>query len=362
MRIAILGSRGIPASYGGFETFADVLSRQLVKRGYSVDVFCEKRTNNKPTIYDGVHLRYINSPNLGSLTTIWYDIKCLFKSSFSKYNIVYMLGYGSSIFCFLPRLSGSKVWINMDGLEWKREKWNTFGKTYLKMMEYIATKTADLLVADSNGIKEYLINKYDDVPIEMISYGSEIINQCSSNKIKLYELEKYKYYLVVCRLEPENYVREIIEGFVQSHSRNKLVIVGNHRISTKYVKNLLKYDSNRVKFLGTIYDQSKLKELRYHCFAYIHGHSVGGTNPSLLEAMAAGNRIIAQDNIFNREVGQDATQYFSCNDDLANIINTMETDYQHNREYSKNTQNIIRKRYNWDVILSQYEELIKNSV
>ena len=183
----------------------------------------------------------------------------------------------------------------MDGLEWRRTKWSTFAKIYLRAMEFLAAKWATILVADAEGIADYLKNKYGHPDkVIMIPYGAEIIIKTPNlERLTPCGLKAKDYYLVVCRLEPENHVREIIQGFSNTASKRKLVIIGDYQAGTPYTESLTRLKDDRVVFLGSVYDQELLTALRYHCFAYLHGHSVGGTNPSLLEAMACDNFVIA---------------------------------------------------------------------
>ena len=358
-RLAILGTRGIPARYGGFETFAEELAVRLVDHGVEVTVFCEEHENpDALDSYRGVRLVHVKAPAIGPLSTIVFDLKCLWLAR-NTCDVAYMLGYGVGLFCFIPRLSGSEVWINMDGIEWSRSKWNWIAKAWLRFMERAATWTANRLVADAVGIREHLRSRYANLPeVTVIPYGA----YCVEEEPDLHALEEFDlmaggYYLVVCRLEPENHIREILEGFIASNSECPIVIVGDSSAQTKYVRALRKLDDQRIKFIGTIYDQAKLQSLRWHCRAYLHGHSVGGTNPSLLEALGCGNYIIAHENVFNREVAGECADYFSSPAEISQLISSLERREASVKSRSE-IQNRVRENYGWEEVTGSYLKLL----
>ncbi len=357
--IAILGSRGIPASYGGFETFAEELSVRLVQRGHEVTVFCEDTQDYCDKIYKGIRLEYVKTRPLGPLNIVWFDTLCMLKAA-GKHDLILLLGYGAGAFVWVPRFFGTPVWINMDGLEWKRSKWPWYGRLFLRINEWCAVQFSSRVIADSKGIRDYLKRKYgEDITCDMIPYGAEIVEKSpDTTLLHLYTVEPNNYYLVVCRLEPENHVAEIIHGFVASASQKKLIIVGNVDVDTSYVKKLKQTNDHRVHFVGTIYEKNKLHALRYYAFGYFHGHSVGGTNPSLLEALGCGNLVIAHDNPFNREVAAECGRYFTSVSDISEIINSIE--FQSNQDtISDMAQDRIRKIYNWERITDLYEDLFQ---
>jgi glycosyltransferase involved in cell wall biosynthesis len=358
--IAILGCRGIPAKFGGFETFAEQLSIRLVKKGIQVTVFCEKGQTYTRSTFNGVKLKYIKTPMIIGLRSIWFDFASIIKSV-CKYDLILMLGYHSAFSYFIPKLLRKHFWINMDGLEWNRDKWSHIATMYLKIMEFLAKKWSSKLVADSDQITDYLLKKGVHAnKIITIPYGADLVTHHPTKKyINSLGLEGNDYYLVVCRLEPENHILEIIEGFLKCTSKRRLIIVGDSEARTAYVRKLKKYEGNMVRFVGTVYDKKNLESLRFYCFAYLHGHSVGGTNPSLLEAMASGNFVIAHDNPFNREVTNNKAWYFNDADTFTDRIHTLETKgYPEKVKYYFNY--LIEKKYNWDVIAeSYYKEIVK---
>ena len=361
MKLAILGTRGIPARYGGFETFADELSTRLVKRGIDVTVYCIAEGSDQPRQYKGVSLVFLPSPSMGPLTTVLFDLRSLWHAR-KSYDVVYMLGYGAAFFCFLPKLWGAKVWINVDGIEWARAKWNFVAKTYFKLMEYCSVKIADVVVADAVGIKEFLYKRHKAiVPCEVIPYGAPIVElPKEACDLSSWSVEYRKYYLIVCRLEPENHVFEIIKGFAASKAKYPLLVVGNDQAETVYVRSLKTVSDSRIRFVGTVYDQEKLKALRCGSRAYFHGHSVGGTNPSLLEALGCGNLVVAHDNVFNREVAENAGTYFTTANDLSAIIQKIELMSDDECvAVARLAKDRIRAHYTWDKIAEQYAALIE---
>jgi glycosyltransferase involved in cell wall biosynthesis len=318
MEIAILGSRGIPAEFGGFETFAEQLAVRLVKRACRVTVFCEGSQGYQPAEYKGVRLRYVRTPKIAGLRSVWSDLVAM-SMCLRGYDAVYMLGYHTAVGFFLPRMFGVNFFVNMDGLEWRRAKWKRFARAYLKISEWLAMRWSANLVADSGAINDYLSAAYpgNAHKLHTIPYGAEIPAEVAGDVVTEWGLTPCHYDLVVCRLEPENHVLEIIKGHTASDSDRLLVVIGDHQSGSDYVAELRSIAGDGVRFLGTVFDQNKLNAIRQHCRAYLHGHSVGGTNPSLLEAMSCGSCVIAHDNPFNREVLANQGIYFHNAEDVA---------------------------------------------
>ena len=357
-RIAILGTRGIPARYGGFETFAEELAVRLAQRGHEVTVYCEKDTSHcGEANYQGVRLKYITAPSLGPLSIVWFDTCCMLKAV-RCHDVLYLLGYGAGSFTWIPRLLGTPIWMNMDGLEWRRLKWPWYGKLYLRLNEWCAAKFTSVMIADAEGIRRHLRESYGESnTIAMIPYGAELIEIPPDSKyLTSLGLSPKNYYLVVCRLEPENHIREIIEGFNLADTHRELVIVGDIDTDTPYVRELKQLTGSQVRFIGTCYEKPKLRALRYYAYAYFHGHSVGGTNPSLLEAMGCANAVIAHDNRFNREVAADCAKYFTSPAEIPQIVSSLESgpDLETMRAIAKER---IRTIYSWERITDLYEEL-----
>ncbi len=246
----------------------------------------------------------------------------------------------------------------MDGLEWKRKKWNRFARAYLHVMERLATGIADRLIADARAIRDDLRERYSlRVPCDVIPYGCESIYTIPPTEaVTKRQISPKKYYIAVCRFEPENHIREIIDGFVASDTQCDLVLVGDHESASSYVSGLKQKQHSKIRFIGPVYDADELQALRYHCRAYIHGHSVGGTNPSLLEAMGCSNLIIAHDNRFNREVLQDAGLYFLTPQDICSTIGNIDSGSIDVNGLQSSAKSRALRFYNWDRITIAYEQ------
>jgi glycosyltransferase involved in cell wall biosynthesis len=271
-----------------------------------------------------------------------------------------MLGYGAAPFCVIPRLWNTEVWINPDGLEWARAKWGGLAKTYFRLMEWSSIYAANRIIADAEAIQTSLSSRHGRISAcTVIPYGCDVIEEPPAPELlSEWSIEADGYYLVVCRLEPENHVLEILRAFQQSRSNRKLVVVGNHLAGTGYAARLRSVEDPRIQMIGTVYDQAMLTSLRYYSFAYVHGHSVGGTNPSLLEAMGCGNLIFAHDNSFNRETLGPCGLYFANDLELTRVIDRAEQrepELDRLREASKSR---ARANYRWQDIISRYVALL----
>jgi len=321
-------------------------------------VYCEGTSSQKE--HRGMKLVHVQSAEIGPLTTILFDLLCLWRAR-KEFDIVYMLGAGASFFCFLPRLYGADVWINIDGLEWKRPKWSRVGRAYLKLAARFAMLTASQIIADAEAIATVLQEQFGQSSrCTTIAYGADLVATAPPPSVlKRWEIDSGEYYLIVCRLEPENHIREIVAGFLASGSRRILLVIGDHLAKTKYIRDLVQLGNNdRVKFAGPVYDRLQLNALRCHCFAYFHGHSVGGTNPSLLEAMACGSPVIAHDNRFNREVASGAALYFGRAHDIPSLCSRIESDELLRSSLASTGKERVLKYYSWDLIATKYVALI----
>ncbi|OAT85105.1 DUF1972 domain-containing protein [Desulfotomaculum copahuensis] len=363
MDLAIVGSRGIPAHYGGYETFAEELSTRLTDRGYEVCVTCEgygqaKWYNNVNLIYVPIITKIIPR----NLAEVIHDIcAIMYVSIFIRPKIIYLLGYAACYTCIISRCLGIKVWINADGLEWKRRKFGSVGRAIIKALEGIAVKVSNLMIADSKHIQKYLFEEYH-INSSYIPYGAYPVKDIDPNLITKFNTRPKEYYLVVARIEPENNIDVIIDGFVKSNSKKQLIVVGKVQ-NNNYGKMLLCKASDRVHFIGGIYDKNLLNALRLHCFAYFHGHEVGGTNPSLLEALACGNIIIAIDVPFTREVARNAAYFFTDASSLCEVINEVESSYINYPEREELSRDrLIKAGYTWDNVLKCYQILLEKNV
>lgn len=363
MRIAIIGTRGIPASYGGFETFAEEISKNVIKLDSNVKVTVvadkeQKVKNNSLTEIDNVDIIYSKySKNVNPLLFYFDSIKLSLNC-----DIILSCGNGGGYFSFIPKFTKAVFITNPDGLEWKRAKWSPLKRFLIKTMEWFSVKCSDYLVCDSEGITNYVKENYNyKKKIYTIEYGAYINSFISVNNtqvegvLRQYGLQKDSYHLVVSRLEPENNVDIIIDGYQKSTVTFPLVIVGN-LTSTPYVETLIKNESKKIIFLSGIYDKDSLSIVRANALSYLHGHSVGGTNPSLLEAMGSENLCICHDNIFNRKTVGENGLYFKDAEELAVIFSEVE-DTKNSQKFRQMKNSVlasIKEYYNWDVISKKY--------
>lgn len=356
MRLAIIGTRGIPAKYGGFETFAEEISALLVKDGFEVSVQCDNDSYGQNS-FKGVNLFF--SSVAKSDNQLKYYLEGILWSLRNSDVILAASGAGS-IFYFLNLFRRLPIITNPDGLEYKRKKWTFAKRMYLKMSEGLAVRLSDYIIADSDEIKRLLCRSYKaaEKKIRVIEYGSALNTAIDNAVLAKYNLRHNNYYLIVSRLEPENNLQMITDGYRNSKTTSPLIIIGNI-IDNQYVTKLVKNSCpEKIKFLGGIYDRNELNPIRYSCKAYIHGHSVGGTNPSLLEAMGSGNIILAHENEFNREVTAGGQFYFNSSEQVTEGINKIESLTQNEAEkYKKLSISRIKDRYNWEIILRKYEDL-----
>ncbi len=356
MKIGILGTRGIPNQYGGFEQFAEYLAPGLVARGHEVWVYNSSTHPYKESSWQGVNIIHCYDPEnkIGTAGQFVYDFNCIRDARLREFDVVLQLGYTSSSVWgpWLPE--NAVVFTNMDGLEWKRSKYNKLVQKYLIRAEEWAIKTSDVLIADSLGIRDYLQDTYHKHS-EFIAYGAEPLEKKNPEVLNQWQLSADDYYLLVARMEPENHIEVILDGYMQSGVERPFVVIG--RTENTYGKRLVeKYaKAPRVKFLGAIYDMDALNQLRHYCSLYFHGHSVGGTNPSLLEAMACETLIVAHNNPFNRAVLEEDGLYFDDAEGVCNWIREVrsgEMDEKKARNLEK-----IKTQYRWEQIIDRYEQV-----
>lgn len=360
MNIAILGTRGVPNKYGGFEQFAEYLSIGLVKKGHKVTVYNPHFHEFQDNSYQGVDIIHKYSPEdrIGSAANFIYDYLCLKDALKKDFDIILECGYQSvAISYFITPIRKSCVVTNMDGMEWQRGKWSKAVKKLTKIFEEWGARKSHALVSDNEGIRKYLLKEYE-IDSTMIPYGAEIFTEPNIETISAYSIKKNNYYLCIARLEPENNIEMILDGYLKAKTDVPFLVVGNY--STAYGEVLKKkYAKSSIIFVGGIYDNETINNLRYFSLAYFHGHSVGGTNPSLLEAMACSCLVVAHDNEFNKSVLKENGVYFSKESDVAEII--AHADYNKEKYIEKNLDQ-IRTTYSWDTIINQYEIFFKELI
>lgn len=350
--------------HGGFETFAEYLSLYLVNRGWDVTVYCQldkSKTNLKTydeDVWCGVRRIFIPVHGDGAFGTIVFDFLSIIHVIRNRSKIVLTLGYNTAIFNLLLLIFGIVNIINMDGLEWKRSKWSILHKIYLYINERIGCLVGTVLVADHPEIQRHLESRVRAEKICMIPYGARQISGSVVAPISKLNLSQDEYIVLIARPEPENSILEIVQAFSRSTRNVKLVLLGNFNSSNKYHSSVVSAASNEVIFLGAIYDKVMLDSLRSNALFYIHGHTVGGTNPSLVEALGASQATIAHDNKFNRWVAGDSAFYFQSVDDCARIFDQFLL--RKDLVDAKRIKALERftELFTWDIVLSQYERLL----
>ncbi len=318
-KLLILGTRGIPGNHGGFETFAQRLALYLVKRGWDITVYCQDSGKTPtPKTWNGINLVHIPTPNNGALQSIIFDYKSTI-DALKKDGVVLVLGYNTAIFSLLYWLKKRAVVTNMDGMEWWREKWNGVQKSWLFINERCGVWFSNRLIADHPKIADYFIKGgVKREKIATIPYGTEAVETTNVKLLDQYNLKCDRYALVIARPEPENSILEIVAAFSRRQRGYKLVVLGRYTPeSNEYHAKVMAAASDEVEFIGGVYDKDVVNSLRYHARMYVHGHTVGGTNPSLVEALAAGTPVLAQNNHFNSWVAGTESLYFDNEADCA---------------------------------------------
>lgn len=369
MKIAFISTRGIPNNYGGFEQFAEYISVGLVQRGHEVTVYSPHYHPYQELIYKGVRIKHIYSPEQwmgGSVGSFFYDYLSL-KDALKKedFDIIYDAGYTSIIPAYI-RFNVKKIRkpifaTNMDGLEYKRAKFNKWAQKFLYWEEQMAVKHSHYLIADNMGIKDYYKEKYGKES-KFLAYGATVYDNYNADYLKEYGLAENDYFILVARLEPENNIYMAIDGYLASdqYGKRPLVIVG--KTNTPYGKKLVeKYGSNpNIKFVGGIYDFDKLNSVRHFSYAYFHGHSVGGTNPSLLEAMASECFVLSHDNIFNHSVLGENAIYYQSTEDVTKLLNDIDNIvYKNKSDFTSENLDVIRNEYSWEKLIDEHEKYFK---
>jgi len=357
MKIAILGTRGIPNSYGGFEQFAEYLSLGLMRQGHDVTVYNSHNHTYKENSWNNVKIIHCYDPEylIGTAGQFVYDLNCILDCRKRQFDIILQLGYTSSSVWLRRLLNKNKftVTTNMDGHEWKRSKYSKSVQKFLKYAEKLAVRNSGHLIADSMAIKAYLKNKYD-ANSTYIPYGAHIFNDPDENVLIKYRLFPYTYDALIARLEPDNSIEVILDGVARSSSERPFLVIGNSE--TKYGLYLRnKFSSCRnIRFLNGIYDINVLNNLRFYSCLYFHGHTVGGTNPSLLEAMASSALICAHDNIYNASILGNNAYYFRSSTDVQQTLDSVDKNAEENKIKILNNLRKIEGSYSWDKIIDQY--------
>tara|TARA_R110002033_G_scaffold98637_1_gene146968 strand:- start:393 stop:1490 length:1098 start_codon:yes stop_codon:yes gene_type:complete len=358
LKIAILGTRGIPNYHGGFEQFAEYFSVFLVKNGHDVFVYNSSNHPYQDKDFKGVKIIHCIDPEekIGTIGQFIYDFYCIKDSRNRKFDVILQLGYTSSSIWHRLLPKSSIVVTNMDGLEWKRSKYPKMVQNFLLYAEKLAVKSSDYLVSDSIGIKEYINSKYKR-DSKYIAYGADIFLDPNRALLNKYGVEIFDYNMLIARLEPENNIEVILDGVSKSNKKKPFLVIGKHDVNKfgTYLKEKFKQNTN-IRFIGGVYNLEELNNLRYFSNLYFHGHSVGGTNPSLLEAMASNSLIIANNNIFNKSILKDNAFYFETFEDISRYVDNVIKNKHNN--LLENNKKRIENKFSWNLINNEYLDLM----
>ncbi len=362
--LRILGTRGVPAQHGGFETFAEHLALYLTRHDWNVTVYCQDEGDGGifTEEWQGIELIHVPIKNKGALGTILFDWRTTLHAARRQGGIL-TLGYNTAIFCVLYRLLKLRNIINMDGLEWQREKWSLAARIWLYVNERIGCLAGNHLIADHPEIQKHLATRVRPGKITMIPYGANHIDSADQALLEPYGLHPREYAIVIARPEPENSILEIVAGFSRRARGKKLVVLGNFdKANPEYRKQVFAAASAEVLFPGAVYDQPVVQALRYFASLYIHGHQVGGTNPSLVEALGAGMPILAHNNRYNHWVAGNDNHYFANADECAQSLDfLLENAALLEQMRVKNRQRHL-DCFTWEHILAQYEQVLSEQL
>lgn len=357
MRVALIGTRGVPARYGGFETAIEEVGWRLADRGHEVVVFSrvpagEERLES----YRGMQVVDLPALKKRSLETLSHTALSVLNRNLSGSDAAIVFNAANSP--LLPAIRARRIPVatHVDGLEWRRTKWGRTGQRYYRFAESLAVRYSDALIADAPGIADYYKVEFG-APTRLIAYGAPILTDADSCRLTGLGLVPHGYHLVVSRMEPENHVLEIVKGYVASTATRPLVVVGTAPYSDGYIASIREAADERVRLIGGVWDQVLLDQLYANAASYLHGHSVGGTNPSLLRAAGAGAFVVAYDVPFNRDVVGEHAEYFSTEADVAREVEAVEADPCRSRRRGHALRADIR-RYSWDTVADEYEQLI----
>lgn len=357
MKIAILGTRGIPANYGGFETFAEQLGTRMAARGHEITVYGRKHySTTVRRSYNGVNLVILPTIRHKYFDTVIHTLLSALHAMVQGYDVILICNAANSIFAILPRLFGTPTLVNVDGLERKRKKWNWLGRTYYLLSEWLSTFMPTRIVTDALVIQDYYATRYGKESA-MIAYGAEVARRAAPEKLERFGLMPNHYVLYVSRLEPENNAHLVIDAYERVKTDMPLVIVGGAPYAAEYIAQLKSTRDPRVKFTGFVFGED-YRALQQNAYCYVHATEVGGTHPALIEAMGAGNCALTLDTPENVEVMGDAGIIYKSVDDLVMQLQRIVDSPEKIGEYRRRAMSRVMQYYNWEHITDQYEELL----
>jgi glycosyltransferase involved in cell wall biosynthesis len=360
MKIAIIGSRGYPYVYSGYETFVDELAVRLVKKGHEVFVFCHRNLFHlRPAVVNGVHLIYLPAIEKKVFSQFSHSFLSTFYVLFKPMDVILFVNSANGPFGLLTRIFRKKTAINVDGLEWLRPKWRGMGSKYFKFASFLATKFFDRVVTDSEQMAKIYQQEFHS-PSVTIAYGATTDISKNRRLLEKFNIGTDGYYLIVGRLIPDNNADLIIRAFERSTTKRKLVILGDVPYKDPFAESVRSTQDPRIQFPGYIRDKDELRELYCNCYAYIHGHEFGGTNPSLLKALAYGCCVLALDTVFNREVLADEKHglfFKKSEESFLQRLEQIDENDSRVKEKRESARSRITEKYTWEKIVDQYERL-----
>jgi glycosyltransferase involved in cell wall biosynthesis len=362
LKIALVGTRGVPARYGGFETAVEEIGQRLAARGHLVTVYCRNRGSGAPSNYLGMTLVNLPALRSKSLETLSHTALSVIRLVVHrKPDVVILFNAANAPFLPFLRLRGIPVSTHVDGLEWKRSKWGGAARSYYRVGEALAVRWSNALIADAQGIADYYRDEFG-TSTELIAYGAPILDDPADDRLAEIDLSTGNFHLIVARFEPENHVDVAVAGYLASSAKLPLVVVGAAPYADEYTERIgaLASTDSRIRLLGAVWDQTQLDQLYANALTYIHGHSVGGTNPSLLRAIGAGTAVLAYDVVFNREVLGSDGQYFIDAASLASLIEAAEADVPEVEGRAARLQQRAREEYRWDDVADRYEKMCRD--
>lgn len=357
MKVAIIGIRGIPAAHGGFETFAERLALDLVRRGSAVDVYCQGSVGGVEAIdtWRGVRRIHIPVATRGALATMEFDWRSISHVLRVGPDVVLTLGYNTALFCKRLSLAGIRNVINMDGIEWRRDKWGRIAKLWFRVNEGFGARLGDVLVADHPAIAEHLdVRHAVSRKTAVIPYGADEVFSWDPAVLESFGVSVNRYFTIVARPEPENSIVQLVSAFSRRERRSKLLVLGAYDENNSYHASVKALAGPNVIFPGPIYDRVVLGSVRSACRAYFHGHTVGGTNPSLVEALGAGSAVLAHDNVFNRWVADGAALYFRGAEDADSAMGQLDGDDDLIEKLKGSARRRFASRFTWERVLDEY--------
>jgi glycosyltransferase involved in cell wall biosynthesis len=362
LKVAILGAKGYPYVYGGYDTLVKELGERLQKRGVDVRVYCHRSLfKEKPSVVNGIKLIYMPAIETKSLTQLTHSFFSMVHACLSDVDVIFVVNSGNGPFGIISKIFRKPTAINVDGLEWLRPKWKGFGSKYFFWASKMATKFYDQVINDSDEMGRIYLELFQ-APSKVIAYGANPSFDSDPTKLQKFNLQRESYYLIVGRLVPDNNADLIIAGFVKSNSKKKLVIVGDVPYKDTYAEGLKSMHDERLLFTGYVTDPEELKALYHNCYGYLHGHEFGGTNPAMLKALGYGCAILALDTPFNQEMLQNGKHglYFEKSpQSVSDLISKVEISESKMRQLRETSREGLTNKYDWEYVTDQYQEIFE---